>query len=102
MKPTLHNNFSQQKYTVVRQPLYEHVTLRRVRITIGSVGELHYISTPCSGVLEKLPGSQIVKKMPAFYGTQRFITTFTTARHLSLSSHTSTQSMPIQLTQDQS
>ena len=35
--------------------------------------------------LEKLTGSQSVKKFPAFYGTRRFITAFTRARHLSLS-----------------
>ena len=40
--------------------------------------------TPRSRVLEKLTGSQLVKKFPAFYGTQRFITTFTIVRHLSL------------------
>jgi hypothetical protein len=34
--------------------------------------------------LEKLTGSQLVKKFPSFYGTQRFITAFTSARHLSL------------------
>jgi hypothetical protein len=44
------------------------------------------IITPWSrGLLEKLTVSQLVKKFPAFYGTQRFITAFTTARHLSLS-----------------
>jgi len=37
---------------------------------------------------------QLVKKFPAFYGTQRFITEFTTARHLSLSWTRSEQSMP--------
>jgi len=36
---------------------------------------LSYLLTPCSRVLlEKLPGSQLVKKFPAFYLTQRFIT----------------------------
>ena len=40
--------------------------------------------TPWSRVLEKLTGSQLVKKFPAFYGTRRFITAFTSARHLSL------------------
>jgi len=35
--------------------------------------------------LEKLPGSQLYKKFPTFYGTRMFITTFTSARHLSLS-----------------
>jgi hypothetical protein len=42
--------------------------------------------TPWSrGLLEKLTVSQLVKKFPAFYGTQRFITAFTRAHHLSLS-----------------
>jgi len=42
--------------------------------------------TPWSTVLlEKLIGSQLVKKFPAFYGTQSFITAVTRARHLSLS-----------------
>ena len=31
------------------------------------------------------PVPQLVKKFPAFYGTRRFITAFTSARHLSLS-----------------
>jgi hypothetical protein len=35
-------------------------------------------------LLEKLTGLQLVK-FPAFYGTRRFITAFTSARHLSLS-----------------
>jgi len=35
-------------------------------------------------LLEKLTGFQLVKKFPAFYGTQRFITAVTSARHLSL------------------
>jgi len=41
--------------------------------------------TPWNGVLlEKLTGFRPVKKFPAFYGTRRFITAFTTARHMSL------------------
>ena len=45
-----------------------------------------YLLTPCSRVLlEKLIGSQKVKKFPAFYGTWRFITIITSACHLSLS-----------------
>jgi len=35
--------------------------------------------TPWSRVLEKLTGFQLVKKFPAFYGTQKFITVFTSA-----------------------
>ena len=42
--------------------------------------------TACSRVLlEKLTVPQLVKKFPAFYGTRRFITAFTSAGHLSLS-----------------
>ena len=42
--------------------------------------------TPWSRVLlEKVTGSQLVKKYPALYGTWRFITAFTSAHHLSLS-----------------
>ena len=40
----------------------------------------HYLLSPRSSVLlEKLTGFQIVKKFPPFYGTQRFITAFTSA-----------------------
>ena len=39
-------------------------------------------------------GSQLIKKFPAFYGTRRFITAFTSARHLSVSCARSIQSMP--------
>ena len=35
--------------------------------------------TPWSRVLEKLTGSQLVKKFSAFYGNRRFITVFTSA-----------------------
>ena len=45
-------------------------------------------------LLEKLAGFQLVKKFPAFYGTRRFITAFTRARHLSLSRVRSIQTIP--------
>ena len=41
--------------------------------------------TPWSRVLEKETGSQVVKKLSAFNETRRFITAFTSAKHLSLS-----------------
>jgi hypothetical protein len=44
-----------------------------------------YLLTPWNRVLEKLTGSQLVNKFPAFYVVRKFITAFTTARHLSLS-----------------
>ena len=56
---------------------------------------LTYLLTPCTRVLlEKLTGSQLVKKFPAFYGNRRFINPFTSVRHLSLSWASSVQSMP--------
>ena len=54
---------------------------------------LPHLLTLCSRVLfEKLTGLQQVKKFPAFYGTRRFITALTSARHLSLSWANSIQS----------
>jgi hypothetical protein len=45
-------------------------------------GNVLYLFIPWSRVLlEKLGGFQLVKKFPAFYGTRRFITNFTSARH---------------------
>jgi hypothetical protein len=52
-----------------------------------------YLLTPRSRVLEKLTGLKLVKKVPAFYWTRRFITAFTSARHLSLSSASPIQSI---------
>jgi len=45
-----------------------------------------YLLIPWSRVLlEKPTGFQLVEKFPTFYGTRKFITAFTSARHLSLS-----------------
>jgi hypothetical protein len=61
----------------------KHVT---VNILYEGVNKYNYLLTPWSTVvLEKLTGSQLVKKFPAFYGTGRFVTAFASARHLSLS-----------------
>ena len=60
---------------------------------------LHILVTPCTRVLlQKLTGFQLVKKFPAFYGTRRFITAFTSARHLPISWAISIQSIPPHLT----
>jgi len=45
---------------------------------------LLYLPHGVTARLEKLTGSQLVKKFPAFYGTRRFITAFTSARQLFL------------------
>ena len=47
---------------------------------------LTYLLTPWYRVLlEKLTGLQLVKKLPTFHGTRRFITALTSVRHPSLS-----------------
>jgi hypothetical protein len=54
---------------------------------------LTYLLTPWSRtLLEKLTGLQLVKKFLEFYGTRRFITALTSARHLSLSCASTIQS----------
>ena len=56
---------------------------------------LTYLLTPWSRVLpEKLTGSQLVKKFPAFYGTRKLITAFTKTHQLSLSWVREIQTMP--------
>jgi len=67
-----------------------HIEFRKDDLIFGfktsnTLTYLLYLLTPCSRVLlEKLTGSQLVKKFPAFYGTRRFITVLTSARHLTL------------------
>jgi hypothetical protein len=70
-----------------RTVVYQNYRPRVVRIA--------RLLTPWSRILlEKLSGLQLVKKFPAYYGTRRFITAFTSARHLSLSWASPIQSIP--------
>jgi len=63
-------------------------------LTHPPIHPLTHSLTPWSRVLlEKLTGSHIVKKFPTFYGTQRFITVFTSACNVYLSWARSVQSM---------
>jgi hypothetical protein len=72
--------------------------LKFLEIEISHVQLLYlftYLLTPWSTVLpEKLTAFQLVKKFLAFYGTRKFITALTSARHLSLSWANLIQSMP--------
>jgi len=64
------------------------MTPSELRKCMEICGQLHAVAnlliTWNRVLLEKLTGFQLVKKFPAFYGTTRFITAFTNARHLSL------------------
>jgi len=64
-----------------------HVEFKNPVLSVNShPATLNYSITPESTALhEKVTGLQLVKKFHAFYGTRRFITAFTSARHLSLS-----------------
>ena len=46
---------------------------------------LTYLLHAAKYFLRSEPSLQVDKKLPAFYGTRKFITVFTSARHLSLS-----------------
>ena len=54
----------------------------------------YLLTTQSTTLLENLTSSQLIKKFLAFYVTRRFITAFTSARHLSLSPASSIQSIP--------
>ena len=48
-------------------------------------GKIFLLTPWCRVLLEKLTGLQLVTTFPEFHGTQKFITTLTSVRHLSLS-----------------
>ena len=56
------------------------------QVSDNSIIRFVYLIHPwCRVLLEKLTGLQLVKKLPEFHGTRRFITAITSLRHLSLS-----------------
>jgi len=55
-------------------------------LTLKMEAPLTYLLTPWSRVLlEKLTGSASSQEIPRTFGTRRFLTVLTSARHLSLS-----------------
>jgi hypothetical protein len=87
--------------TVTKTFLGIHVTRRfknntknREKLHVGETRKQYSFLTPWNRVLlEKLAGSQLVKKFPAYYGTRKLITSSTSARHLPLSLAISIQSI---------
>ena len=72
-------------FSIISHVYHDKLNHVYTKHSIG-IHTLTYLLTPCSKVLlEKLTGLQPVKKLPAFYGTRRFITAVTNALHLSLS-----------------
>jgi hypothetical protein len=71
---------------VVVQTCIRVITVVVVAAAVVVVVVVVVVVTPWGrSLLEKLTVSQLVKKFPAFYGTRKFITAVTRARHLSLS-----------------
>ena len=87
--------FILQNFQTEPQDYCQHYSASTLKHPSPSTYSLTHSLTPCSRILlEKLTGSQLVKKFHIFYGTRSFITAFTTTRHLSLSWASSIQSTP--------
>jgi hypothetical protein len=89
------------KFSIIWQTKQFHFLLKSVEMRMWRALAcsltylLTYSLTPQGrNILEKLTGSQLVKKFPTFYGTRKFITAFTSARQLSPFWAISIQSMP--------
>jgi len=70
------------EYACARMCVYTYIHIRS-----DSEKYVHIntsLTSWCRVLLEKLTGLQLVKKFSAFHGTRRFITAFTSVRHLSL------------------
>ena len=77
--------YSNQNFLITSHPSILEVSSTSLKGKSCSVLNRRYLLTPwCRVLLEQLTGLQLVKKFPAFHGTQRFITALTSVRHLSL------------------
>ena len=80
-------------HSITSSPSHSPTNLPTHPLTHPLTHTLTHSLIPHSTVLlQKLTGSQPVKKFLTFHGTRRFITAFTSARHLSLSWASSIQS----------
>jgi hypothetical protein len=68
--------------------------LKRNFFTCLLIHRLHLLTQWSRVLLDKLNGSQIIKKIPTFYRSRRFITAFTRAHYLVLFWASSIQSIP--------
>ena len=64
---------------------YSYIKMAKVLILITCNTWSNLLTPWCRVLLEKLTGLQLVKKLPAFHGTRRFITALTSVSQLSLS-----------------
>jgi hypothetical protein len=91
-----HSTLFYIKYTGSQYDCY--VTERTVFLSVVSISDFSTLTFLLyllhgSFLLEKLTCSELITKFPAFYGTRRFITSFTIPLHLTLSWTRSIQSL---------
>jgi len=84
-----HTSFKDEMQKVMKRFMPKHVFSPPVKYWSADICETvtdTYLFTPWSRVLlEKLTGSAASQEIPRLFGTRRFITVLTSARHLSLS-----------------
>jgi len=78
---------------LVRQRLVSFNPGHKIRVVCPPQAANRLLTPWSRFLLEKLTGSQLVKKFSTFYGNRKFITAFTSARHLFLSWASSIQSI---------
>jgi hypothetical protein len=88
------DNFLYLWYIFVYEIVFTFTVLKIILFPYGLYVNTYSLTLWSRVLLEKLTGLQLVKKFPTFYGTRRFITAFTSARHISLFWATSIQSIP--------
>ena len=71
--------------TLVFQRTLRFVCFTNVQYKLLVYSLTNLLTPWCRVLLEKLTGLQLVKTFPAFHGTRRFITAFTSVCHLALS-----------------
>jgi hypothetical protein len=84
LKDTIKQRTAEQRVLKkILQKYGDEVYVKKIKIIIPYL--LTYLLHGAESFLRSYLVLQLVKKFPAFCGTRRFITAFTSARHLSLS-----------------
>ena len=84
------NSFKIWYFILIDISLFNREFLQK-KLTIFKMSDTYVLHGAV--LLEKLPGLQLVKKIPAFHGTRKFITALKSVRHLSLSCASPIQSI---------
>ena len=86
--------FANMVHRKIFGPKTVEVTREWRRLHHGKIYDLYLLAPWSRVLLVKLTGFQLIKKFPTYYGSWRFITAFTSTRHLPLTWASSIQSIP--------